>query len=191
MTVAQRVDQRQTAGMDAAIVPDDKDWTWVLDSVCLECGFDSTSFAVTEVGAMIRANAAAFAVVLAGDAARLRSRPDPATWSPLEYGAHVRDVYRLFRVRLALMLDEDDPLFANWDQDATAVDAKYADQDPDVVSTQLVVAAERLADAFDSVVGEQWQRPGRRSDGSVFTVDTFARYLIHDPVHHLRDVAPS
>jgi len=72
MTVAQRVDQRQTAGMDAAIVPDDKDWTWVLDSVCLECGFDSTSFAVTEVGAMIRANAAAFAVVLAGDAARLR-----------------------------------------------------------------------------------------------------------------------
>ena len=89
------------------------------------------------------------------------------------------------------MLDEHDPLFANWDQDATAVDAKYADQDPDVVSTQLVVAAERLADAFDSVVGEQWQRPGRRSDGSVFTVDTFARYLIHDPVHHLRDVAPS
>jgi len=177
--------------MDAAIVPDDKDWTWVLDSVCAECGFDSASFAVTEVGGMIRENAAAFAVVLAGDAALLRARPDPATWSALEYGAHVRDVYRLFRERLALMLDEDDPLFANWDQDATAVEERYAEQDPGDVSAELVVAAELLADAFDAVAGEQWHRQGRRSDGSVFTVDTFARYLIHDPVHHLHDVTAS
>mgnify|MGYP000205025455 CR=1 FL=1 len=42
--------------------------------------------------------------------------------------------------------------------------------------------------AFDSVTGEQWQRPGRRSDGAVFTVDTFSRYLLHDVVHHGWDV---
>jgi hypothetical protein len=34
----------------------------------------------------------------------------------------------------------------------------------------------------------QWQRTGRRSDGAHFTVETFARYFIHDPVHHLYDV---
>jgi hypothetical protein len=38
------------------------------------------------------------------------------------------------------------------------------------------------------VTGSQWQRTGRRSDGASFTVETFARYLIHDPVHHLYDV---
>jgi len=32
-------------------------------------------------------------------------------------------------------------------------------------------------------------RTGRRSDGAEFTVDTFARYFVHDPIHHLHDVA--
>jgi len=35
---------------------------------------------------------------------------------------------------------------------------------------------------------EQWERPGRRSHGAHFTVASFARYLVHDPVHHLADV---
>jgi len=35
---------------------------------------------------------------------------------------------------------------------------------------------------------EQWSRRGIRSDGSIFTVDSIARYLMHDPVHHLWDV---
>ena len=48
--------------------------------------------------------------------------------------------------------------------------------------------AEQLAASFDSVSGDQWQRPGRRSDGAVFTVDTFSRYLLHDVVHHGWDV---
>jgi hypothetical protein len=173
------------------IVPESKDWTWVLDTPCPECGFASSVFAVGDVGSMIRSNAADFAIVLAAPAGELRRRPDPATWSPLEYGAHVRDVYRLFRERLALMLDEDDPLFADWDQDATAVAERYGEQDPSVVATELVAAAAVLADAFDAIDGEQWQRPGRRSDGSAFTVDSFARYLIHDPVHHLHDVTAS
>jgi hypothetical protein len=170
------------------IVPENKDWTWVLDTPCPECGFTASAFAVGEVGSMIRSNAADFAIVLASPAVELRQRPDPATWSPLEYGAHVRDVYRLFRERLALMLGEDDPLFANWDQDATAVAERYGEQDPSVVATELVAAAAVLADAFDAIDSEQWLRPGRRSDGSAFTVDSFARYLIHDPVHHLHDV---
>ena len=38
------------------------------------------------------------------------------------------------------------------------------------------------------MTGGQWQRTGRRSDGASFTVETFARYFIHDPVHHLYDV---
>jgi hypothetical protein len=38
------------------------------------------------------------------------------------------------------------------------------------------------------VTGAQWERTGRRSDGARFTVETFARYFIHDPVHHLYDV---
>jgi len=110
------------------------------------------------------------------------------TWSPAEYGCHVRDVFRLFDQRLELMLSADDPLFPNWDQDDTAVADRYGEQDPAEVAAALEQAARVIAASFAAVTGSQWQRTGRRSDGARFTVETFARYFVHDPVHHLYDV---
>ena len=169
-----------------AITPDTKDWTWVLERSCPECGFAAGEVRAGAVAALIRDNAAAWPEVLARSDVAVRPTSD--RWSALEYGCHVRDVYRLYLERLTLMLSEDDPLFPDWDQDATAVEDGYADQDPTVVADELVEAADRLAAAFDGVTGAQWRRPGRRSDGASFTIDSFSRYLIHDPVHHLWDV---
>jgi hypothetical protein len=76
----------------------------------------------------------------------------------------------------------------NWDQDDTAVAERYGDQDPAVVAEELAAAAERVAASFAAVRDEQWERRGRRSDGAVFTVRSFARYFVHDPLHHLHDV---
>ncbi|MFD9685303.1 DinB family protein [Kitasatospora sp. NPDC059088] len=171
-----------------AIVPDAKDWTWVLERACPDCGLDTPAVAPTEVAAMVRANAEAWLAVLAGDEDGLRRRPAPGVWSDLEYACHVRDVFRLFLVRLDLMLDQDGPLFPNWDQDETAVAERYREQRPQVVAGELAEAAAALAAAFGAVSGEQWERTGSRSDGARFTVGSFARYLIHDPVHHLFDV---
>jgi hypothetical protein len=84
------------------------------------------------------------------------------------------------------MLTEDDPLFANWDQDETAIKDAYAEQDPAAVAAAIPPAAEQLATRFAQVTDRA--RTGRRSDGAVFTIDSFARYLLHDPVHHLHDV---
>jgi hypothetical protein len=177
----------QNAAMAGRIVPDDKDWTWVLERPCPECGFDATTIDVRRVGEMIRANAASWSELLGGDPEAVGARPTPARWSTLEYGAHVRDVYALFHERLVSMLASDDPLFANWDQDETASASRYDLQHPSDVAVELRAAAGVLADAFDAVEPGEWQRPGRRSDGASFTVESFARYLIHDPVHHLWD----
>jgi DinB superfamily len=171
-----------------AITPDTKDWTWVLREPCPECGFDTQSFARADVGAMIRANAAAWVELLAARP-DVRQRPRNDTWSPLEYGCHVRDVFRLFAVRLDLMLTLDDPVYENWDQDVTAIEERYDEQDPAIVAPDLAAAATRLADAFDAVHDGQWERTGNRTDGARFTVESFARYLIHDPVHHLHDAS--
>jgi len=171
------------------IEPDDKDWTWVLERPCTECGFVSADFPREEVGAMVRANAAAWPDVLAR--ADVAVRPDDHTWSALEYACHVRDVYRIYDTRLERMLTETDPLYPNWDQDASAVEERYNDQDPGRVAAELADAAAAIADRFDTVHGEQWQRTGRRSDGARFTIETFARYMIHDPIHHLHDVGAS
>jgi DinB superfamily len=170
------------------ISPDDKDWTWVLQRPCPECGFDASTVDVRAVGDMVRANAAQWSDLLDAPPAELRARPRPDRWSTLEYAAHVRDVFRLYLERLRLMLDTDDPLYPNWDQDETAVRERYGEQDPADVAAALVAAADTLAAAFDEVDGEQWNRPGRRSDGAAFTVTSFATYMIHDPVHHLWDV---
>jgi hypothetical protein len=171
-----------------AIIPDGKDWTWVLDRACPECGTDVSTMPATDTAAVLRRTAAAWVDVLTDTVRALAERPAPDRWSPLEYGCHVRDCFRIYTTRLGLMLDEDDPLFPNWDQDATAVADRYNDQDPTAVAAELEAAGTVLADAFAAVEGEQWQRPGRRSDGASFTVDTFARYFVHDPVHHLWDV---
>ncbi|MFT3852627.1 MAG: DinB family protein [Ilumatobacteraceae bacterium] len=165
---------------------DSKDWTWVLQRPCPECGFDASTLDRHRVATTLRA--ANFRLLaLLGDPL-VRERPAPEVWSALEYGCHVRDVHRLFLDRLGLMLDQDDPLFANWDQDATAVEARYELTDLDGLVGDLASDGERLAAAFDVVHPDQWSRTSRRSDGAVFTVETFGRYLVHDPVHHVWDV---
>jgi hypothetical protein len=167
-----------------SITPDTKDWTWVVSQPCPECGLDAAHIEYDEIPNRLTANAASWVEVLQRD--DVKTRPSPDVWSPLEYACHVRDVFVLFDQRLVRMLTEDDPLFANWDQDETAVQDRYAEQDPATVARQIPPAAEQLATRFAQVTDRA--RTGRRSDGAVFTVDSFARYLLHDPVHHLHDV---
>jgi hypothetical protein len=168
------------------ITPDTKDWTGVLDRPCAECGYDAAAVPVETVADRLRANAARWRPVL--ERPDVAARPHPDVWSALEYACHVRDVHELYLHRLDRMLGENDPLYDNWDQDATAVEAAYSEQDPAVVTGELEISAGRLADRFDTVTGDAWQRRGRRSDGATFTVDTFSRYLLHDVEHHLWDV---
>ena len=172
--------------------PDTKDWTWILDEPCPECGFDASTVKPEDVAGRVRANAAAWRSVLTRGPLVERRPPvapgQPPRWSALEYGAHVRDVYELAAERLLLMLKKKHPTFANWDQDATAAEQDYRSQDANKVSYDLAVNAGRFADLLDKVRGDQWERTGLRSDGSAFTVASFALYLLHDPVHHLADV---
>jgi len=169
------------------IEPDTKDWTWVLAEPCPECGFDAPGLDRDRIPQAIRDNATLWDVVLGTDDAAVR--PSGHVWSPLEYACHVRDVNELFERRLRLMLAEDSPTLDNWDQDAAAVEGDYGVQDPATVADQLTAAAAAVAGAYEEVSGEQWERTARRSDGATFTVDTFARYHLHDLVHHAHDVS--
>ena len=170
------------------IEPDAKDWTWVLEQPCPDCGFEAAAISVTEIAQLTRDNVAQWVQALAHPDAAFR--PADNVWSALEYGAHVRDVHSIFAGRVRQMLIEDDPIFANWDQDATAVEERYGEQDPSLVSHELADAAKDVATAYDAVSGDQWARPGRRNNGSVFTIATLAKYHLHDVIHHTHDIAP-
>ena len=166
---------------------DTKDWTWVLRARCPECGLEASTVAGTEVPALVRGFAMRWAEVLTRP--DVADSPAPGVWSPLEYACHVRDVCRVMQLRAEQMLAEANPMFADWDQDAAAVADRYGEQDPVDVARELTVAANAIAAVFASVTGDQWQRPGTRSNGSAFTVETLAQYFVHDVVHHLHDVA--
>ena len=166
--------------------PDDKDWTWVLRMPCPDCGFDASALPHADIPATVRRAVASLRQALDADAASVR--PAPQVWSPLEYACHVRDVCRIFGRRLQRMLEEHDPLFENWDQDASALADRYWAQQPAVVARELDDSADQIAAAFAAVPDSAWQRPGRRSNGSAFTVESLGRYFVHDLVHHAHDV---
>jgi hypothetical protein len=166
--------------------PDDKDWTWTLRRPCPDCGFDAGGTAAAEVPRIVDDVVSRFTVALA--AADASTRPAPQVWSVTEYGCHVRDVCDVFDGRLRALLTERDPLFTNWDQDATALERQYWRQSPAQVADELAVAGARIGATIGGVTGEQWARPGRRSNGSVFTVETLVQYFAHDLVHHAHDI---
>ncbi len=170
------------------IEPDVKDWTWVLDRPCPECGFDAAAVHPTDVGGRIRADAADWDRRLREPGAGTRQRPN--VWSTLEYCCHVRDVHRIFDRRVLLMLTEDEPQFPNWDQDETAAADDYAAQNPATVAAELLEAAHAVADTYAGVPADGWPRRGLRSNGSTFTVSSIALYHLHDVVHHSWDVDP-
>jgi hypothetical protein len=175
---------------DRVITPDTKNWTWVLERQCPECGFDASATDYRAVPTLLREVADRWST-LSDDGGIRPGRTDPTRWSSLEYACHVRDVFRRFDERLLLMIEQDDPLFPNWDQDATAIDDRYDDQDPHRVIADLVEAATTHAARLDGLDEDSWARPGRRSDGASFTVATMSRYMVHDPIHHYWDVTAS
>lgn len=191
-----------------SIVPDVKDWTWVLERACPDCGFDAAATAYDEVPELALSSARRLGATLERPEAAVR--PDASTWSPLEYGAHVRDVCRIFVYRVAVVTGAEAvdpgvpafdprgraagetpdglPEFSNWDQDATAVADRYGAQDPAVVAAELSVAADATARAFAAVSPADRGLRARRSNGSLFTVESLAKYFAHDLVHHVHDV---
>lgn len=168
------------------IKPDEKDWTWVLQRACPECGFDAADVPGPRVAGWLREKAACWPAVCerpdAGD------RPEEGVWSPLEYACHVRDVCRVFESRVNLMRSEMDPAFENWDQDSAAIADDYRTQEPLAVGVELMAAAGAAAAAFEAVGEGDWQRTGRRGNGSRFTIETLGQYLLHDVIHHIHDV---
>ena len=155
------------------------------------CGLDLDSINPPDAVAALRSFPRRYRALLTGfeddeDAdALVRRRPDPSTWSALEYAAHVRDVFRLFDERIRRALASDGAEVADWDHEAAA--AGYADLEPAVVLDELVDGAERLAGAVADLPHDAWGRTVVRL-GESETVLDLARKAVHEGSHHLRDV---
>jgi hypothetical protein len=158
---------------------------------CDGCGFVYEPERATEAGAAIIGDARAIADGLRSGRADVRVRPEEDVWSPLEYGAHVRDVLisQRERVILARILDcpESHPMYRELRVDLDG----YGEQDPDDVARQVIDAAALFTNVLDRVdAAGDWDRPmvynypepGNRSIAWV------AVHTQHELQHHRGDV---
>jgi len=118
----------------------------------------------------------------------LRRRPDPETWSVLEYLCHVRDVYSVHVDRVTRALTEENPLVDAMNNDARAERDGYNEQDRDQVLDDLERNAARFAELVETVTPDQWPRLMTRRPGDERTVLWLIRHATHEGVHHLHDI---
>ena len=174
-----------TAG---SVPPDTKDWTWVLERPCPECGLEAGSIYPGDLPHLIRANAQVW-LALMGDP-EVAVRPEPHVWSPLEYACHVHDVHQLFHERADGDADRGAPR-------TSPTGTRTSPRSRSGTTSRCRRSSGRrwwpsayaVGDVYASVSGDAWDRRGVRSDGAVFTVATLGRYHYHDVYHHLHDVA--
>jgi S-DNA-T family DNA segregation ATPase FtsK/SpoIIIE len=158
---------------------------------CDECGFVYDTVARNDVANALRELAVRYDTVLAktGDDA-LRAHPVAGTWSALEYGCHVRDVFRVQRERVLLALAEEQPAFASMRREERVLEERYNDQQPELVAREITDAAESFAQTLEALNADEWQRTGTYNwpERRVRTVEWIGRHTIHEGEHHLRDI---
>jgi hypothetical protein len=169
--------------------------TTIKGYVCPECGLQYDPISPSDAIAAVRSFPRRYREALFGftddieedPEAVVRRRPDPTTWSALEYTAHVRDVLDWTTDALIRMNREREPTIDASDPDRRAIGDRYNQQDPATVLEQLGERAERLASALRDIDPAEWGRIGHFPWGDRDMLTT-ARNAVHEGAHHLRDV---
>lgn len=111
-------------------------------------------------------------------------------WSVHQLAAHTRDVEKMvYGLRVRRTLEEDDPLFENFDGDAFMA-AHYNPEEP------LASILDELADSVRANVArlrslppEAWTRPSRHETyGAGFTAQTWVERALAHMEEHLKSV---
>jgi hypothetical protein len=162
-------------------------WTRIQTDRCPQCGQHPAAHAPSALGRMALASTADWRAFLAGaDEAYLRANPRPAVWSPLQYGAHSRDMLQVFGDRILLAVAENDPVVPWFDPGPQAW-ARYNLLDPAELADDLDATAEQLASILAERTEHDWHRTARRDGVDSFTVAGLACFAAHEVHHHLLD----
>jgi len=171
-------------------------WEWprAATDECPQCGLHAGAQAPEALGAMAVELAADWREFLeTADEHYLRTNPEPGVFSPIQYGAHVRDILRVYGDRVLLAIAEDDPEVPTFHPSEDVWNA-YNALDCDALAADLEAQADRLAAILDGLEDDAWSRTVTRTalvEGTDavyrFTVAGIASYAVHEAHHHLLD----
>ena len=156
---------------------------------CDACGFDGSVYDDASLVAAIDGLPSRWRTLLFAAGPVLRIRPEPRTWSAIEYAAHSRDVTALHVFGVEQALTEDEPVFPAIDGDALIETsaATYGAEDVDDVVEQLDREVRRLRDVATKATGSAWER-GITIGDSRSTIRRLLEHALHDSLHHIDDV---
>lgn len=157
---------------------------------CDECAFQYDLGNATTAGEAIVLVTAEMAAILEDPANETRSRRQPHTWSPLEYGCHLRDVLLVQRERILLARRVERPWFEPMGRDERADHDGYSGQDPCDVARQLVDAARMFRNVLARLGPTDWERVARYNypEPADRSLRWVAAHTLHEARHHFLDV---
>jgi hypothetical protein len=163
------------------------DWVRIQGEACPQCAHNPASLPVSALGEAGTAEAAAWqSYLLAADSGALRQSPAPGVWSPLQYAAHVRDMFRVFGDRVLLAIEFDNPTVQGYFPTEDECRA-YNTLDAAEIAAEVDAQADRLARVSADRDGDDWVRTVMRDGVDRFTVAGLGCFAVHEAHHHLRD----
>jgi hypothetical protein len=168
-------------------------WQWARAQTdqCPQCGLHPGAMEQAQLGAALLQSAAGWRDFLAtADDRYLRTIPGPGIFSPMQYGAHVRDIQRVYGDRILLMLHEDNPVFPQFNPDEGEWD-EFNRLGAEDLADGIEAEARRLAGILADLQPQDWSRTMIRDGGNdgvyEFTIAGLASYAVHESRHHLQD----
>lgn len=158
---------------------------------CPQCGDHPASLPPAALGPLAVERARSWREYLARtDDAELRAIPEPGVFSPIQYGAHVRDIIRVYGDRMILGLEQDSPTVPIFNP-PQEVWAEYNHLDAEQLGTDIEAQATKLADTAAGLDDTAWKRVVVNDRGVYgvysFTLAGLACNAVHEAHHHLLD----
>lgn len=168
-------------------------WQWprIQQEACPQCGFDPASLPPDTLGDLaVELGAKWRAFLVEADDTYLRAIPEPGVNSPLQYGAHVRDILKVYGERMVLGVEHESPTVPIFNP-PQEVWEEYNRLGAEELADDLEARAGRLAEIVAGMDPSAWSRIVVNDRGQygvyTFTVAGLARNAVHEAHHHLLD----
>lgn len=112
-------------------------------------------------------------------------------WSVHQIASHTRDVEKMvYGLRVRRTLEEDDPLFENFDGDAYMAEHYRADEPLASILDELAASVRDAVARLRALPPEAWTRPSRHETyGAGFTAQTWVERALAHVEEHLKTVS--
>jgi hypothetical protein len=160
----------------------------MISETCEQCRFDSARYTVEDAAGTLRSLATRWRWLTQDvERAVIARRPEPTTWSAVEYAAHSRDVTALMAAALEVVVAQDRPVFRAPAPQQTAAGDPDPGLDLDAVVAELADHADQLQRRALKLPNDAWSRQAE-VDSEVIDAGWLLRHAVHDASHHLSDV---